>query len=57
MDKPYKEATLFIEDENNNVILKRKLLFPVPSIMYEYKIDMNNVKNIHSLKVSLKDER
>ena len=57
VDKPYKEATLFIEDENNNVILKRKILSPVPSIMYEYKIDMNNVKNIHSLKVSLKDER
>ena len=56
VNKPYKEATLYIEDDNNNVILKRKILSPAPSTMYEYKINMNNVKNINALKVSLKDE-
>ena len=54
--KPLKEATLYIK-ENDKVIIKRKLLGPKPSEMYNIPLKMENIKDVSILEVELEDER
>ena len=55
--KPSKQATFIIKDENDNILFKRPLLGPLPSVMYSYQIKMDVLKNAKELKAELKDER
>lgn len=54
--KPYKNATLVIQDENK-VIISRNLLGPLPSVMYNIPVAMDIIKDSSKIEVYLKDER
>ena len=52
--KPHKEATLYIKNEND-VILKRPLLGPVPSVMFNVSIDINKIKDAKKIMLEVKE--
>ena len=54
--KPLKEATLYIK-ENDNIVLKRKLICPKPSEMYNIPLKMEKIKDLNNLEVEIEDER
>lgn len=55
--KPLKSATLIIKDENDNIVMKKPLLGPLPSVMYNFVLKMDAIKESKQLKAELIDER
>ena len=54
VDKPYKDASLLIKN-NDKVILKRKLLGALPSNMFNIPLKMENIKDADTLEVEIID--
>ena len=55
--KPLKSATLIIKDENDNIVMKKPLLGPLPSVMYNFVLKMDAIKEAKELKAELIDDR
>ena len=53
--KPHKTAVLRIKS-GDNVILKRPLLGPVPSVMFNIPLTMDKIKDFDNIEVEVTDE-